>query len=563
MTKPATDPHETTAARILQVLAAAGVGTVFGLPGAHNLSFWRGSDQDDQGIDVIGVDGAPVRSVRIVGVRHEQTAAFAADGLARATGGLGVALVTSGPGAANTVAAFGEAAASGSPVLVIASDVPEGPRNRHRASRRPGALLHESSDQGALFAPLAKAVLQPTTPEAAVEAAALAVQTAMEHPRGPVYLGVPSDVLAAPAPPGPRPDVADPPAVDPADITAAADLLNRADRPLLWVGGGAIAADATATVTDLAWRLGAPVVPTYAARGVLPPAHPLLVDAPPHEPAVADLIAEADVLLALGSAFDGMTTRNGALALPSRIVEVNLEPSGSYDADVTVVGDVRLVSDALAVRLAPRDPWADAPYDIAGQVRRDLDEDPRTAGVLPLLTAVDDWPDDGVVVCDMAVAGYWVGGYALMSRPRRLQYPVGWGTLGFGLPAAIGAAQRGEPVLAVVGDGGLAMGLGELATLVQERLPVTVLVVDDHGYGMLRFDQDRDGDLHRGVDLLGPQWLTLAQAFGLPAAQVSATTLAPALAAAGRGRAPSLLVWSVALYPPRTTSPRWVDQAAG
>ena len=102
MTKPATDPHETTAARILQVLAAAGVGTVFGLPGAHNLSFWRGSDQDDQGIDVIGVDGAPVRSVRIVGVRHEQTAAFAADGLARATGGLGVALVTSGPGAANT-----------------------------------------------------------------------------------------------------------------------------------------------------------------------------------------------------------------------------------------------------------------------------------------------------------------------------------------------------------------------------------------------------------------------------------------------------------------------------
>jgi len=115
----------------------------------------------------------------------------------------------------------------------------------------------------------------------------------------------------------------------------------------------------------------------------------------------------------------------------------------------------------------------------------------------------------------------------------------------------------------VVGDGGLSMGLGELATLVQERLPVTVLVVDDHGYGMLRFDQDRDGDLHRGVDLLGPQWLTLAQAFGLPAAQVSATTLAPALAAAGRGRAPSLLVWSVALYPPRTTSPRWVDQAAG
>ena len=212
-------------------------------------------------------------------------------------------------------------------------------------------------------------------------------------------------------------------------------------------------------------------------------------------------------------------------------------------------------------RLAPREPWADAPYDIAGTVRRELAQDPRTASVLPLLEAVDQWPDHGVVVCDMAVAGYWVGGYAQMARPRRLQYPVGWGTLGFGLPAAIGAAQRGDPVLAVVGDGGLAMALGELATLAQERLPVTVLVVDDEGYGMLRFDQDRDGDLHRGVDLVGPNWLTLAQAFGLAAAQVDAASLAPALAAASRGAAPSLLWWPVALYPPRTTSPRWVDRS--
>jgi len=562
MTKPATDPHGTTAARVLQVLAAADVSTVFGLPGAHNLSFWAGSDQDDQGLGVIGVDGAPMRSVRIVGVRHEQTAAFAADGWARATGGLGVALVTSGPGAANTLAAFGEAAASGSPVLVIASDVPEGPRVRHRPSQRPGALLHESPDQGGMFAPLAKAVLQPTTPEAAVEAAALAVQTALEHPRGPVYLGIPSDVLAAAAPAGPRPDVLDPPPVDPTDLTAAVDLLNHAERPLLWVGGGVVASGAVDAVVDLAWRLGAPVITTFAARGVLPPAHPLLVDAPPHEPEVSALVREADVMLALGTAFDGMTTRNAQMPMSPCLIDVNLDPSGTYDADLTIVGDVRRVADALAVRLAARDPWADAPYDIGGRVRRAIADDPRTADVPPLLTAIAEWPDDGVVVCDMAVAGYWVGGYAQVSRPRRLLYPVGWGTLGFGLPAAIGAAHRGSPVLAVVGDGGLAMVLGELATVVQERLPVTVLLVDDQGYGMLRFDQDRDGDLHRGVDLLGPNWLTVAQSFGLPAAEVTATTLGPALAAAGRGRAPSMLVWSTALYPPRTTSPRWVDQPA-
>jgi acetolactate synthase-1/2/3 large subunit len=104
----------------------------------------------------------------------------------------------------------------------------------------------------------------------------------------------------------------------------------------------------------------------------------------------------------------------------------------------------------------------------------------------------------------MAVAGYWVGGYASAPGPRRLAYPVGWGTLGFGLPAAIGPAAAGHPVIAVCGDGGLAMGVGELATLVQERLPVTVLVVDDGGYGMLRYDQARVGDPEVGVDLVGP-----------------------------------------------------------
>ena len=138
-----------------------------------------------------------------------------------------------------------------------------------------------------------------------------------------------------------------------------------------------------------------------------------------------------------------------------------------------------------------------------------------------------------VLVCDMAVAGYWVGGYAGAPAPRRLAYPVGWGTLGFALPAAVGAAATGRPVLAVCGDGGLMMGLGELATLVQHRLPVTVLVVDDGGYGMLRYDQARAGHPPAGVDLATPDFPALAAAFGLPATDVGAVAgLAPALAAA-------------------------------
>ena len=450
----------------------------------HNLAFW----------DALGPDRP-----RIMGVRHEQTAAYAADGLARATGGLGVAITTTGPGAANTLAAFGEAAASRSAVLVIASDVPA----RLRTPGRVRGLLHESRDQGALFAPLAKAVFQPWTPEQAVAAAVDAVTAALTGPRGPVYLGIPSDVLAAPAPAAhglrpPQPSSASLGAID----TAVA-LLARTDRIVILAGGGAVASDASQAVTDLAWRLGAPVVTTYAARGLLGVDHPLLVDAPPHEPEVADLIASADLLLVIGSSLDGMTTRNWTMPRPQLLVRVDVDERALTDgwpADVALVGDAALACAALAVRIPQRQPWADEVYRIRPTIRRRLAEDPRTTEAVTFLEALEAaWPAEGDVLCDMAVAGYWTGGYAAMSRPRRLQYPVGWGTLGYALPAAVGAAAgTGRPVLVVCGDGGAAYAVPELATLVQERLPVCVLVVDDAGL--------RDAALRPGAGRARPAW---------------------------------------------------------
>ena len=175
----------------------------------------------------------------------------------------------------------------------------------------------------------------------------------------------------------------------------------------------------------------------------------------------------------------------------------------------------------------------------------------------------DAWAARGPVVCDMAVAGYWVGGYASFSDTRRLQYPVGWGTLGYALPASVGAAAAGVgPVLVVCGDGGAAMAVGELATLVQERLPVTVLVVDDGGYGMLRFDQQVAGDAERGVDLVGPDWVALAGAYGIACGGRDRPRCRAARGAGpcGATRAqPRLVLLRAALYPPRTTSPRWSE----
>lgn len=547
-----TDPAgNSTADAIVEALAEAGVTTAFGLPGVHNLAFWRSLDAHD----------THPSGVQVMTVRHEQTAAYAADGLARSTGGLGVALVTSGPGAANTLAAFGEAAASGVPLLVIASDVPEAMRDRQRnATGGVTGLLHESPDQGAMFAPLAKAVLQPRTASDAVAAITQAVEIALTAPAGPVYLGVPADVLNAAATTTAEHISRRTPATPTVnDIDAAVALLTRARRPAIWIGGGAVAANAD--IDTLAWRLGAPVFATYAARGLLASGHPLLVDVPAMEPRARALLADADLLLVIGSALDGMTTANWSLPRPTTVIDVNVDPSGNFAPDLTITSDAAAFIDSLTLRLSPREPWADSPFRIRDAVRQAAASDERTRDAAEFVDAVERaWPADNIVVCDMSVGGYWIGGYAAVQHPRHLLYPVGWGTLGYGLPAAIGAAAAGTPTLAVVGDGGLAMAVGELATVRQHELPLTLLVVDDDGYGMLRFDQRHRGDPERGVDLLSPRWSSLAAAFDLPLSTIgSPDELRDAVSWSAASGAPRILVYASALFPPRSTSPRWAD----
>jgi acetolactate synthase-1/2/3 large subunit len=424
------------------------------------------------------------------------------------------------------------------------------------------------ADQSALFAPLAKAVYRAESPVAAVEAVARAAAGALTHPAGPVYVGIPADVLAAALPDTLRtlPSAVPGRVVQPTpgDVDAALALLASSRRPLVWAGGGAVASGASEAVVELAWRLGAPVLTTYAARGLLPPGHPLLVSAPPHEPEVAELLASADLVIGLGSAFDGMATKNWSLPMPGRLLAVDVDGAAfgsGYDADLGVRSDVRTFCDAVALRLLSRDPWADSVFRIGPAVLGRLADDPRTAEAVELVRSVDAaWSHTGPILCDMAVAGYWVGGYASPAAPRRLQYPVGWGTLGYALPASVGAALAGVgPVLVVCGDGGAAMALGELGTLVQERLPVTVLLVDDGGYGMLRYDQRAAGAAQRGVDLVGPDWTALASAYGIQAevAEGAGEPLGAALTRAAEAGGPRLVVLNAALHPPRTTSPRW------
>lgn len=537
---------QVVARRLLEGFGGVGLKHVFGLPGVHNLAFWR-----EEGPSV----------PHILGVRHEQTAVYAADGLARATGGLGVALTTTGPGAANAAGAFGEAAASGSPVLLIASEI-------STQLARPGVvrgILHESRDQAAIFEPLAKAVFRPRTAEDAVRAVSEAIEIALTFPRGPVYVDIPTDVLSLPAPPLRirQPDRLAPSADAVDRLTRA---VTSAERVVLWVGGGAVQSDAHAEIQLLADRIQAPIVTTYAARGVLPSTHPCLVGMPPHEPEVAQLIADADLVVAVGSDFDGMMTRNWSMPMPRRLASVNCDEadlSKNYVPDVAVLADAQLTLQSLLKALPDgltRSPCG--AHAVRAAVRERLAMDPTAVQPLEFLDSVCEvLSQDTVVIADMAIPGYWFGGYGTVERPRRLQYPVGWGTLGYALPAAVGPATIGDQVLVICGDGGFMFAVGELATLAQERLPVTVLVVDDGGYGMLRYDQDHAGDQHRGVDLDRPDFVRLAEAFGISATAVdgTGTPLRDALRDALDSREPRLVVANARMVPPRTTSPRWSE----
>jgi acetolactate synthase-1/2/3 large subunit len=511
---------------IVAQLEGAGVEVCFGLPGVHNLALWEALRESP---------------IRLVGVRHEQAAAYAADGYARATGRLGVALTTTGPGAANTLGAVGEAWASRSPILVIATDIPT-------TLRRPGVyrgVLHETSGQADMFAPV---VVSGHVVAAADEIGA-ATSRALGVRGGPFYLEVPTDLLAA----------------DAASYERAAEqshlddegsdpypLIDAAERPLIWAGSGS--RDRADEVRALAERLAAPVLTTYGARGVLAPEHRCCVGMPPHVEPAGRLWDEADLVISFGSDLDGMNTQNWLQPQPPRIVAVNVDAgdaSKNYAVDAVVgaldVERIRQRDGEIGARMRA----------VRAEACLALDPD-----ALRFLDAVSyALPEDANVVCDMCIPGYWIAGFHGFHHPRKLQYPMGWGTLGFAFPAALGASLAGTgPTVSISGDGGFLFACGELATMAQEQLPFTAVIVDDGGYGMLRYDQELAGGESYGVDLRTPDFAAMSESFGVRAQTVEGLddAFGEALAAHIADPAPSVLVAKAeALLPPPTTSPNW------
>ncbi len=547
----------TVAAVILDLLAEAGITKVFGIPGVHNLGFWNAI--------------APGRP-EIVGVRHEQSCVYAADGVARATGKLSVALTTTGPGAANTLGAFGEAAISGSPILVISSETPM--RNRSASGAR--GILHEMSDQASLFRPLSKKVScegtewilarSTTTAEEAISAVVDFLALLVAPPTGAGYIGVPADVLNQTYT-GEAPHASmfciDYFVNSRNEVTNNSPLLGALKdkkKIAIWAGGGAT--QASEEIKALSEHLGAPIFTSFAGRGI-GAGSPHYITLPIHEPEVEEIMASSDALIVLGSQLDGMNTKNWSIPFPETVCVIDANPAVTLR---NVKATLSITTDQLnkyvtgLMDLPAQEPWINV-SQVCDKARARIATSDKGKAGMALVQAIDNaWPAENYIVCDMAISGYWTGVYSSTKKPRHISYPVGWGTLGFGLPASIGPSSIGYTTLVVCGDGGIAFGLGELATVAQEKLPVTILLHDDGGYGMLRFDQQVMNHPERGVDLFNPDWGQLASAFGLEFIEADLNTLEGVLTKRAKEKSPAIVLLRDSIYPPCSTSPRWGEK---
>jgi len=492
----------TSGARLLVgCLVAAGCRAAFGVPGFQALALW---------------DAALESELRLVGMRTELSAAYAADGFARAGGGAGVVITTTGPGAVIGAAGLAESRLSFVPVVNIATQVPRAVLGGGRGG------IHELAAQSEILAASAKWHALAREPDELPELVAQAVAAALTAPQGPAVLEVPCDLLTATTDAAPSPfEPPAPRAPAPQELAAAAALLDAAAAPALLAGGGVLRSGAAAALAALAERLDAPVVTTFMGKGAIAADHPLFAGSASYEPAVLELLAGSDVVLALGTELGETVTNGWTLELQGRLIQcdVRAEHIGrTYPGALPLHGDARLALEALAARVPPR--RRDG-AERAGAVRARLDAQPRQEALELLRTIRAVMPRDAVVVWDMTIAAYAAAPFFPVYEPDTWLYPLGSGALGYAWPAALGVklARPDRDVLAVHGDGGILYGAAELLTAVQEAIAAKLLVIDDGGYGILRLIQERSFGRTTGVELLAPDFPAMGAALHVPVHQ--------------------------------------------
>ena len=525
---------------LVNLLEGYGVDHVFGIPGVHTVELYR------------GLAGS---SIRHITPRHEQGAGFMADGYARTRGKPGVCFIITGPGMTNITTAMGQAYADSIPMLVISSV-----QSRDQLGGGRGKL-HELPNQSALVSGVAafSHTLMSAADLPQVLARAFAVFESA-RPR-PVHIEIPLDVLVEPADfllPG-RPVRGSRAGAAPQAVAQMAERLAGAKRPLILAGGGALAAGAA--LARLAEHLQAPVALTINAKGLLPASHPLQIGSTQSLPATRELVAEADVVLAIGTELaetDYDVTFKGGFEIPGRLLRIDIDPDQTvrnYLPELALVADAELAAEALLAALqAQPQPVRESTWGVArvSNLRQTLAAgwDQPTLSQTRLLSAILERLPNAVLVGDSTQPVY-TGNLTLdMDQPRRwFNASTGYGTLGYALPAAMGAwlgsaEQIGQraPAVCLIGDGGLQFTLPELASAVEAQVPLIVLLWNNQGYEEIKKYMVNRAIEPVGVDIHTPDFLGVARALGAAAEHVvDVAQLQAALGQAVERKGPTLI----------------------
>jgi acetolactate synthase-1/2/3 large subunit len=543
---------------LADLLLLHGVDTIFGLPGGQTAALY---DAVLKRRDVI----------EHVIVRDERTTAYAADAYARLTGRVGVCDATVGPGAAKLPSGLGEALNSSIPVLALVSDLPS-----TTEARRYRGATSQALDQETLLRSVTKWQATVRRPNDLAPLVRRAFREATTGRPGPVALVLPQDILDAPADQGAdrdgQPDAHAAtfghfPALrlvpDPEHIARVAAVLQQARRPLLILGGGAMLSGVADVVVRVAEAFGAAVATTLSGKGCIDERHPLSVGVlGSMGTSAARMAAErADALILVGSKAGSVATLSWSLPRPGQAVaQIDVDPAElgrDFPLDALALADARLALDAIAAAGATAagssclGEWPAAVRHLADEWRQQRASE----------AASDDVPirpqrviaelqqhagRDRIFVSDASLASGWLGAYFEQTVPgRKLLFPRGLAGLGWGLPAAIGAAVAAPDhrVVALVGDGALAYAVGELSVVAQRQLPITVVVLNNSSYGWIRWYRRIGFGRGWEQDDFGPtDFAAVASGYGLTAARVDTPAdLAPALESALSAQGPSLV----------------------
>jgi acetolactate synthase I/II/III large subunit len=522
---------------LVQSLLNNGVETIFALPGV----------QLDPAFDAL----YDVRDrIRVVHTRHEQAAAYMADGYARSTGKIGVCLVVPGPGLLNASAALSTAYACNSPVLCVTGQIQSDLIEFGRG------LLHEIPNQLGMIRSVTKQAERALTPPeipGLVQRAFVALQSGrprpveIEAPPDTLYATAEVELLAPAAPPARQPG-------DPASLERAARLLSAAERPLIWSGGGVLGSGSWDELRQLATLLQAPVVMTANGKGALSDRDPLAQNIL----GAAELLPRADVVLAVGTRFVDPSTASWGLGRQRTVIQLDVDPreiGRNYPVTVGIEADAKAGLTALATLIANDNRERPSRTAELAAIKQGVAARARAIGPQAefALAIREALPDDGILVSEMTQVGYWSNLAFPVYEPRTYLTPGYQGTLGFGFPTALGAkvANPDRPVISINGDGGFGFCLNELSTMARHGIAAVVVVFTDDAYGnVLRGQREQFGGRTIASDLRNPDFLKLADAFGVTGRRAETpTALRAAIDASLRADEPTLIAVPIGPVP--------------